>query len=291
MSASCPIHVYREPHEPAGTTVPPIAENPKESEYAISDNALRDRAEASEALRLQERQEWQQVIRVLSHEINNSLAPITSIARTLSRMASNPGLDRSLGEPMSHGLDVIHERAECLSRFLKSYTRLAAVPTPVRQKVPLADLVAHVAALETRLEVNVASGTKVDICVDPDQLQQALINLIKNAADAVLLGSDLDLSPEAVTVSCKIHSQDIEICIEDEGTGLAETENLLPFCTTKKSGSGIGLLLTRQIIEAHQGTLVLTNRQDHSGCRAEVKLPKCVVGVSEASSHHSRLEA
>lgn len=232
-------------------------------------------SEASEVLRAEEQTAWQRLIRVLSHEINNSLAPIRSIAGTLRRMTSNTELPMPIAEHLDHGLDVIHQRAESLSRFLKSYTQLARVGVPARQPVAIGPLIARIAALESRLDINVIPGPDVYISADPDQLEQALINLIKNAVDAVLLAENV--SPTAVNVSWQVHGKDIEMGILDEGTGLTETENLfVPFYTTKPSGSGIGLLLTRQIIEAHHGTLTLKNRADRPGCEIEIKLPTCV---------------
>jgi two-component system nitrogen regulation sensor histidine kinase NtrY len=235
-------------------------------------------SEASDALRAEEGLAWRRLIRVLSHEINNSLAPISSIAHTLGRMASTTELPTPISEHLSHGLEVIQDRAESLNRFLQSYSRVAMVPTPARRPVALEDLVIHVVTLESRVAVHLILGPKVYIYVDPDQLEQALINLTKNAADAVLLASGKTVSPEAVTVSWTASSKDVEIYIRDEGIGLPETENLfVPFYTTKETGSGIGLLLSRRIIEAHNGTLIIRNRVGCSGCEVEVKLPMCIL--------------
>ncbi len=244
-------------------------------------------AEASEALRAEERLAWQRLIRVLSHEINNSLAPIRTIARTLGRMASNTKLPMPISEHLSPGLEVIHGRADSLSRFLQSYTRIARLPMPACKAVPLDLLLHRVAKLEARLVVNVIAGPDLYVYVDPDQLEQALINLVKNATDAVFLASENNISAKAVTVSWAVHSKDLEILVRDEGIGLTETENLfVPFYTTKQSGSGIGLLLSRQIIEAHQGALVLRNRADRTGCEVEVKLPRCVIEMPEVENSH-----
>ena len=242
-------------------------------------------SEASEILRAEERAAWQRLIRVLGHEINNSLAPIRSIARTLGRMASTTELPMPLSEHLSHGLEVIHDRADSLNRFLQSYTRVARVPKPDRRPVALESLVAHVAAMESRLAVNIVPGPKVHISVDPAQLEQALINLIKNAADSVILASETEISAAAVTISWTIRVNDLEILVQDEGSGLGETENLfVPFYTTKQSGSGIGLLLSRQIIESHHGSLLLRNRTDRTGCEAEIKLPGSIIQESELSN-------
>jgi nitrogen fixation/metabolism regulation signal transduction histidine kinase len=242
-------------------------------------------SEASEALRAEERLAWQRLIRVLSHEINNSLAPIRTIARTLARMADGAKLPVPLAEDLNHGLEVIHDRADSLSRFLQSYTRVARISAPARRSVTLPGLLSHAATLEVRVPVRIIPGPDVEIQVDPDQLEQALINLIKNAADAVLLASAAVVSPEAVTVAWKTYSRDLEICIRDEGMGITQTENLfVPFYTTKQTGSGIGLLLSRQIVEAHKGTLILRNRADRPGCEVEIKLPKCIVDAADPSS-------
>jgi two-component system, NtrC family, nitrogen regulation sensor histidine kinase NtrY len=239
-------------------------------------------AEASEALRAEERLAWHRIIRVLSHEINNSLAPIRSIARTLGRMAAVTQLPMPISEHLTQGLDVIHERAGSLNRFLQNYTRVAKVPMPTRRAVSLQGLITHVASLEPRLVVKVVPGPGVDIYVDADQLEQALINLIKNAADAVLLKPEQAMGPEAVTILWTTHSTDVEIVIRDEGIGLLETENLfVPFYTTKETGTGIGLLLSRQIIEAHHGTLILRNRAERCGCEVVAKLPTCIVKSME----------
>lgn len=243
-------------------------------------------SEASEALRAEERLAWQRLIRVLSHEINNSLAPIRTIARTLGRITSALELPSPQATDLRHGLEVIHNRADSLSRFLQSYTRVAKIPAPMRRTVALHALVSRVASLETRVPVNVLPGQDLQVHVDPDQLEQALINLIKNAADAVLLSPAFASSPEPVTVSWKRRFKDLELWVRDKGIGLLQTENLfVPFYTTKQAGSGIGLFLSRQIVEAHKGTLLLRNRPDMPGCEVEIKLPACIMEASDLSEH------
>jgi nitrogen fixation/metabolism regulation signal transduction histidine kinase len=239
-------------------------------------------AEASEALRAEERIAWQRLIRVLSHEINNSLAPIRTIAHTLRRMTSNTKLPMPISEDLKHGLGVIHDRADSLGRFLQNYARLAKLPMPIKKPVAIRDLVDRVTSLESRLTLKVGPGPDVYIFVDPDQIEQVLINLIKNATDSVLLVPQADPGSEPVTISWTVNSKDLEIWVRDTGIGLTETENLfVPFYTTKPSGSGIGLLLSRQIIEAHQGSLMLRNRSDRTGCEVEIKLPRCIVEQPE----------
>jgi signal transduction histidine kinase len=131
-------------------------------------------------------------------------------------------------------------------------------------------IVRRVAGLETRLRVEALPGPAVTLHADPDQLEQLLINLLHNAADAALetrggvrIGWRLPRGERAV-----------ELFVEDDGPGLPNTTNLfVPFFTTKPQGSGIGLVLSRQIAEAHGGSLSLENRADGPGCRATLRLP------------------
>lgn len=234
-------------------------------------------SEASEALRTEERIAWQRIIRVLGHEINNSLAPIKSIARTLARQSANLALKGGIGDNFRQGLQIIEGRAESLNQFLQSYARLAKLPVPAKRVVPVDALVARVVSLEPRLQVAVDSGPNVDINVDPGQIEQALINLIKNSVEAILATGDNKSAPDAVTVSWKATASDLELLIRDRGIGLLDTENLfVPFYTTKQNGTGIGLILSRQIIEAHGGTLTLRNCAEHAGCEVQIKLPFCI---------------
>jgi nitrogen fixation/metabolism regulation signal transduction histidine kinase len=229
----------------------------------------------SYALRQEERQAWQRLIRVLAHELNNSLAPIKSIAMSLEGVLTEapPPPDRE--DDLRRGIGVIRARAESLERFMVAYARLARLPPPRPQRVRVRPLVERLARIETRLHVALASGPDVEIDADPDQLEQALINLVLNAADAavetgggVSIGWDYD-GPAAEAV---------QLWIDDEGPGLPATGNLfVPFFTTKPGGSGIGLVLSRQIIEAHGGSLILENRQGARGCRARLWLPRVVV--------------
>lgn len=219
------------------------------------------------ALREEERQAWQRLIRVLSHEINNSLAPIKSIAASLRDALGREPHDHELERDMESGLSVIASRAEALGRFMGSYARLARLPPPRPVAVDVTALVRRVAALETRLPVRVQEGPDLAIRADADQLEQLLINLLTNAVDASIEGGG------QVCVGWARRNGQLQLWIDDDGDGIADTANLfVPFYSTKPRGTGIGLVLSRQIAEAHGGTVTLRNR-DAGGCRAELRLP------------------
>lgn len=225
-------------------------------------------ADLSRALREEERAAWQRLVRVLSHEINNSLAPIQSIAGTLQGLVSREPAPPDLREDLEAGLGVIGGRARALSRFMQSYARLARLPPPRREAVDVGAWVRETAALEPRLSVAVVDGPEAVIQADRDQLSQALINLLRNAADAALETGG------GVRAGWGVEGGEVVVWVEDDGPGLAETANLfVPFFTTKPDGSGIGLVLSRQIAENHGGTLTLENREGARGCIARLVLP------------------
>jgi two-component system, NtrC family, nitrogen regulation sensor histidine kinase NtrY len=223
-------------------------------------------ADVSRALREEERQAWQRMVRVLSHEINNSLAPISSIASSLRlALARDPA---AAADDAARGLEIIGRRAEALSRLMSAYARLARLPPPERAPVEVAALVARVAGLETRAEVAVAPGPPETLLADAGQLEQLLINLVGNAVDATC-----DSGGE-VEIAWRVDGGRLTLTVRDEGAGLSDTANLfVPFYTTKPNGSGIGLALSRQIAEAHGGALALENRVDRTGCEARLTLP------------------
>jgi len=231
-------------------------------------------SDVSSALREEERMAWRRLIRVLGHEISNSLAPIKSIAGSLrSRISQIPAENAANFE---RGLNVIESRAESLNRFVQAYRQLAQLPPPILGRVPLPALLDRVAGLETRLTVEISEVQPVNLWADADQIEQLLINLVKNAVDAAVNGREETglAGVPAVTVRSRITGDMISILIEDNGPGLTNPGNLfVPFYTTKTSGSGVGLVLARQIAEAHGGSLDVRNRTDAKGCLAEVRIP------------------
>jgi two-component system nitrogen regulation sensor histidine kinase NtrY len=225
-------------------------------------------SDLSRTLREEERQAWKRLIRVLGHELNNSLAPIHSMASTLAGLLTRQPQPEDWREDMERGLELIGNRSEALTRFMAAYARLARLPPPRRASCELAPLIQRTAALEMRLPVFVERGPEVTIEADPDQLEQLLINLIRNAVDAALLTGG------GVGVGWRTAGDHVEVRVEDEGPGLSNSENLfVPFYTTKPGGTGIGLALSRQIAEAHDGTLTLENRTPEPGCEALLRLP------------------
>ena len=238
-------------------------------------------SDVSRALREEERRAWQRLIRVMGHELNNSLAPIKSIAGSLNARLSDVDLGAEQRQDFERGLGIIETRAASLNRFLQAYRQLAQMPPPVLQKCSIATLTKRVAGLETRVPVTVISGPDVVLNADPDQLEQMLINLLRNAAEAVLEasaaksnGSKISSEGQNIVVSWKSNEKDLVLTIEDSGPGLMNPGNaFVPFYTTKPSGSGIGLVLSRQIAEAHGGSLELSNRADQQGCLVRVTLP------------------
>ena len=224
-------------------------------------------SDVSRPLREQERQAWQRLIRVIGHELNNSLAPIKSIAGSLAALLHRSPQPSDWRDDMDRGLAVIESRTDALNRFTTAYARLARLPAPHRQPVEFSSLMHRVVELETRLPV-ASSGPDLMVSADADQLEQLLINLVRNAVEAALETGG------RVCASWSQVDSTLEVLVDDEGPGLQNTGNLfVPFFTTKSDGSGIGLVLSRQIAEAHGGTLTLQNREDTRGTRANVRIP------------------
>jgi two-component system, NtrC family, nitrogen regulation sensor histidine kinase NtrY len=229
-------------------------------------------SDLSQPLREEERQAWQRLIRVIGHEMNNSLAPIKSIAGSLGTIVEREPLPDDWREDVHRGLAVVGARAEALSRFMSAYARLAKLPPPAFEPLDLGALVDRVVTLEHAHHIRVAGGPRLTIQGDADQLEQLLINLLRNALDAAReTGGGVTVGWQRLPHA---NPPSLELWVEDEGPGLSNTGNLfVPFFTTKPGGSGIGLVLSRQIAEGHGGTLTLTNREDRQGCRASLRLP------------------
>lgn len=222
----------------------------------------------SRALRAEERQAWQRLIRVIGHELNNSLAPIRSIAGSLETLLTRTPRPLDFDDDLRRGLAVIASRSDALARFTEAYARLARLPAPSLAPVDVADLVRRVTVLEAGRGVVVEPGPAATLVADVTQLEQALINLIRNGVEAAREGEG------GVRVGWRRVAGAIEILVEDEGPGLPSTGNLfVPFFSTKPGGSGIGLVLTRQIAEGHGGSLSLENRTDGPGVCARLRLP------------------
>ncbi len=241
-------------------------------------------SDVSRALREEERRAWQRLIRVIGHELNNSLTPIKSIAGTLTARLAETDLDLSEREDFTRGLGIIETRAASLNRFLQAYRQLAQMPPPALRECSIGQLVNRAANLETRAKIEISAAADVALMADPDQLEQMLINLLHNAADAVLearsngdRGVKTEAAPEAdpqIRVKWERSTNYLLLTIEDNGPGLMNPGNtFVPFYTTKPEGSGIGLVLSRQIAEAHGGWLELSNRSDEPGCVVSVNLP------------------
>jgi two-component system, NtrC family, nitrogen regulation sensor histidine kinase NtrY len=225
-------------------------------------------SDLSQALREEERLAWQRLIRVIGHELNNSLAPIKSVAESLAGMMARAQRPSDWEDDLSRGLAVIANRTDGLARFMNAYARLARLPAPQFQAMQVSAWVHRAAGLDPRMRIPVDPGPDFTIQADPDQLDQVLINLVKNAVDAA------SETGGGVTVGWNSADSFLEVWVRDEGPGIPSAANLfVPFFTTKPGGSGIGLVLSRQIAEAHGGSLTLENSPSGRGCEARLRLP------------------
>ena len=225
-------------------------------------------SDLSQALREEERLAWQRLIRVIGHELNNSLAPIKSVAENLSGLITRKDRPSDWEDDMRHGLTVIAGRSDGLARFMNAYARLARLPAPQLRPVEVGTWILRAASLDPRKQIPVIPGPDLTIQADSDQLDQVLINLVKNAVDAAMETGG------GVQVGWDKRNGFLEVWVRDEGPGIPSASNLfVPFFTTKPGGSGIGLVLSRQIAEAHGGSLSLENVTSGRGCEARLRLP------------------
>ena len=231
-------------------------------------NQLLVLSDLTRELREEELLAWQRLVRVLGHELNNSLTPIQSIAQSLDSLVRSPDLPGDWRDDMLQGLAVIASRSDSLARFVSSYARLARLPAPARRSFELVPVAERIVRMFPAERVTLVPGTPVQLNADPDQIEQALINLLQNAMDAVsATGGSVRMEWEAAQKA-------VEIRVEDEGMGLSNPANLfVPFFTTRPGGSGVGLVLCRKIAEAHGGSVTLENRSDGSGCVATLRIP------------------
>jgi len=217
-------------------------------------------------LREEERAAWQRLLRVMGHEVKNSLAPIRSIAGTIRSIVSRELPEGSRREDVLEGLKVVEERSGALDRFLAQYRRLAHVPPPHPTRTEVAALLRRVAALAPS-PVTVHADDRLTAVLDADLIEQALVNLLRNAVEAAGPDGDVELEAEVIGPSLVVR-------VLDDGPGISNADNLfVPFFTTKPGGSGIGLVLSRQIAELHGGTLALQDRQGRHGAMAMLEIP------------------
>ena len=235
-------------------------------------------------LRAEELNAWKRLIRVLSHEVNNSLAPIASVSASLDdllrKTADAPDLtlqsewQQELQRDLHDGLQLIQQRSQSLTEFIRRYADLARLPPPNRRPLAVAALLQRLPQLLPSRPLAIqqsdaAAISAAQLFADPVQLEQLLINVLKNAHEA------MQASGAVGAIEVLAHTEHAQLCLQiaDRGDGLGNSSNVfVPFYSTKTGGSGIGLVLSRQIAEAHDGSLQLRNR-DGGGCVAEIRLP------------------
>jgi len=266
--------------EPAETSVSPLNPNAR---WLVRRTQFREKgvphtlivlSDVSRALREEERSAWQRLIRVLGHELNNSLTPIKSIAGTLLHRLRSGELNHEQQADFEKGLSIIELRSASLNRFLQAYRQLAQMPRPTLQPMRVRSVVERTASLEMRVRVRVEPGPDVTVSADPDQFEQVLINVVRNAAEAALQGGARASDESPVSIRWSLNAHNLQIQVIDDGPGLMNPENaFVPFYTTKENGSGIGLVLCRQVVDAHGGSIQLLNRVDRSGCVVVISIP------------------
>lgn len=213
---------------------------------------------------------WQKLIRVLTHEIMNSVSPITSLSATLHHLVQQP-INSEVVQKLNVGLDAIKTRSEGLQNFTQAYRKLTQLPQPELKEINISDLIDRVLLLMQQ-EINIRSidvkkiGNHGDVYGDEGQLEQVFINLLRNAIDAVA-----DKTNPAISIQLKLIENHVHVLITDNGYGIPadiQEKIFIPFFTTKKEGSGIGLAITRQILHAHRGEISVSSEINKGTCFA-----------------------
>ncbi|MDO9319679.1 MAG: ATP-binding protein [Gammaproteobacteria bacterium] len=237
-------------------------------------NSLLFITDVSKLLKSEERKAWRNLIRVLSHEINNSLAPLVSLSNALSKQVRLREKDAELRKELVDGISIISHRAESMAEFVKNHQQIAQLPTLSKRKVELLQLIRRVVSLFPNSAIDI-NGSETEVVIDPLLMEQVLINLIKNAIESTERSSaKLGAPPLPIVVDWEVHDKRLTITIVDSGEGIQSLDNLfVPFYTTKPHGSGIGLVISQQIIEAHGGDINVSNRTDQRGCRVTINIP------------------
>ncbi len=219
-------------------------------------------------LREEELIAWHRLIRVLGHEINNSMTPLISLTDSLSKLVNKEELPEGWRTDLKEGLGIVSRRVKNLSHFIKGYSQLAKLPLPNKGSVNLKNLMQRVFSLNAQPNVSLDPGEDCTLRADEAQIEQMVINVLKNAIEAA------NETKGSVQGGWEKTSSDVKIWIQDEGLGIANPENVfVPFFTTKTGGTGIGLAISRQIVEAHRGSIRIANREDRSGCAVIITLP------------------
>jgi two-component system, NtrC family, nitrogen regulation sensor histidine kinase NtrY len=234
-------------------------------------------------LREEERRAHRQIISVLSHEINNSLAPIKSLAgrlQSLTAQLQQPAPDGAADadggalDDIQTGLTVIARRSGHLAQVMSDYARLARSPEPFPAPIRVRIWIERNVQLWPGVVVSEASPDELSLCGDEALLDQVLLNLIKNALEATAGARSVDAAALPVSISWHVLGRWLAIVVSDRGCGLPDgIDPFLPFVSSKPDGSGIGLALCRDVAEAHGGRLELVNRSDGPGCLARLTLP------------------
>ena len=212
--------------------------------------------EMTTELRRQEVQTWKKVIRVISHELNNSLAPIASLAHSGAELLRRGQLER-----LPDALSTIEERSRHLEGFIRGYARFAKLPAPRRDPVRFAPFLDR---LRTQIPFALEGTLDPDATArfDAGQVEQALLNLLRNAHES-------GVAEAQVTMALRRTSEGWRLDVLDRGAGMSDAvlaNALLPFYSTKRNGTGLGLALAREIAEAHGGRIALSNRIDGGLC-------------------------